>query len=655
MYARSSTGSSRAPATRAVLPAQAGSSVRYGCPAASAAISATRCRPKPMVAWMYGSTRSRSRAAYAIATGREPPEPYPATASRRATACSAPRLSPRPRNGLVVAQASPTATSPSTTGTPPGAYSRTMSCSPASGRTSSSGVPANQRSSTPLAAQRRLPARRLPQPPGRGVRRADDERQTPGAVVGGQGQHGVRRVVRQRAARTRRRSVRGPVVPRVVGEADRRPVFDRCEPERSQPTRHRGCGDRSRRPPGRPRAPRPRSGPRRSAGCRPPRSSSPVRSPARRGVRSAPAASAATDARAASITGRRPVTVSNCSSPSWRPPVADGGMQVQLVRPADRPGRAGCRRPRAARPASPGTSGAARRAPGGTGSPRAGSSPPTPASAVAPGSAGSRSSTTHRAAGAGQQQRGGQSGGSGAEHHHLAYGSSIETSGAAVELAHGASFVASPWSCDRLLTYQVTRAHFLLTTASGPAQPVGIAELDRPQHLDQPVGGPSEMATVGAERQVQQLGRRLLGRCAGAGTCAPAPGGARRRPAHRPARRSPRAATAGQGGRADRSRPAAPARWSAAADPVETAGPGQPAQGGPDGGVERGPGQRQRTQQGRRAADRSPRSARGSPSSRRTPRPGTAGGPSRTGVIVWPPSSQRPASGSARGSRSSAP
>ena len=45
----------------------------------------------------------------------------------------------------------------------------------------------------------------------------------------------------------------------------------------------------------------------------------------------------------------------------------------------------------------------------------------------------------------------------GAEHHHLADGSSVETSGAAVELAHGASFVASPWSCDRLLTYQVTR------------------------------------------------------------------------------------------------------------------------------------------------------------------------------------------------------
>ncbi len=330
-----------------------------------------------------------------------------------------------------------------------------MSCSPASGRTSSSGVTGQPALVDPAGAQGRLPARRLPQPPGRRVRRADDERQTPGAVVGGQGQHGVRRVVRQRPARTRRRSVGGPVVPRVVGEADRRPVFDRCEPERSQPTRHRGAVTG--------RVDHQVGLEHRVLG--PDAADPPVAvRPGRRHQSDHPHAAAYGQTR---LRGghRRQGRLDHRSAPGHGVELlvtvlvaagGGGGMQVQLVD----------------RPTTQGEQGVAdvgqlvlhHLVPTGQRDvhlPELVHSGPAPVAPRLVGGGPRLGGVTVQhhdgVAGPGQQQGGGQTGGSGAEHHHLANGSSIETSGAAVELAHGASFVASPCSCDRLLTYQVTR------------------------------------------------------------------------------------------------------------------------------------------------------------------------------------------------------
>ena len=224
---------------------------------------------------------------------------------------------------------------------------------------------------------------------------------------------------------------------------------------------------------------------------------------------------------------------------------------------------------------------------------------------------------------AGQHHRGGQSGRSGSEYDDVAYGA-----GLLLRLGHGVSFIASPWSAGRLLTYQTSSCslpgHGLLTSAR-PA----VAELDRPEHLDQPVDGSGEVPTVGAERQVEHLRGRLLGGGARPRKCAPAPDGARRHHVHRPARRWSRAGPT-RGRPPGRLSPAAPARWSAARSrPDRRSGSAVAGHSGRRRRSRLAP--RERAASARPEADRFPRSAHGWPSSRRRPRQGTVADPSRTG------------------------
>ena len=286
--------------------------------------------------------------------------PSLATVSRSTHACSAPVEAPRPSDGFVHAQASPTATRPVTTGRPSTTNARRRSARPPKtamsvigSRTASARRPGGAASA---ASQLRGPAQR----PQRAVTGAGDDAQPVGAVVGGQRQQRDRAVVGEVRCRGPRASGRAAaVVAGVVAEPAVGRGLGRCAPaRRDDPVDGRAV------PPGRVddevggssppsvRTPTTRG----TAATCPTGGARPTRAPAvtrpdtrtpRRIVR--PGVRAATPATAASMTGLRAVTAVKRWSPGRHPPVTrrTAGAACPSAR---RRRRAWRRAPRAAPP-----------------------------------------------------------------------------------------------------------------------------------------------------------------------------------------------------------------------------------------------------------------------------------------------------------------
>ena len=510
-----------------------------------------------------------------------------------------------------------------------GAYSRTMSCSPAERSY------VVERRARPASARRpRWPAVAASQlGDSRSRRVAESVELTTIAsphvpLSAGSVSTRVRRVVRQGTARARRRSARGTSS---AGCSSVRPTVDRwstgASPSGASQPGHRGpLTARVDHQIGLD-APRPRPGRRRPGGCRP----SLVRDQAghphtaayrQTRLRGGHRCQGGLDHRTAS--GHRVER----SSPCWRPPVAEAGCRCSWL--TDRPPRASSRVADLGQlvlhhlvPARQGDVDLRNWfTPG-----RLQSSTPGPRWPA--GSAGSRSSTSDPESGAGQHQRGGQTGGSGAEHDDVAYGSARTSCccrAGSWRLLRGLAMVSRigcsptrPARCslpaDHVCVRQVRR---------GPSG----SELDRPQHLDQPVDGSGEMAAVGAERQVEHLRGRLLGwragtkvrsstrRCSAPSRSPASPAMVSRRTAEGGRRVVAPGGTSAVVSSSDSARP--PVRLSRRKAPRTAASKSARAQAAAGASA-------------RPEAARSPRSARGWPSSRRRPRPGTVADPSRTG------------------------
>ncbi len=145
MKPRRQSGSLKAALARAWPVSQPGSRGRYSPPAMSASISARRCRSPASVSRYQGSIISAVAWWKEQANFQGSSRPAAVIVSRKSTACSIPIEAPLPTVGFEHAQASPTATTPVTTGAPPAMRLRWRSSIPAIAMTRSSiGCPSSQ-------------------------------------------------------------------------------------------------------------------------------------------------------------------------------------------------------------------------------------------------------------------------------------------------------------------------------------------------------------------------------------------------------------------------------------------------------------------------------------------------------------------------------